>query len=223
MHTLLGLLFLRVYSGSYRHEGLFVIFLLFLYWQAWVEQPNNKSHWFKLGFYAGLMPLILVNVFLGGQYALDDVQHALSSNRAFGQLIQQTPAYHQAIIMAEPDFAVESLPYYADNPLYLLREGRFGKTVSWTTAASDHMSLGQLLAAAKKMQTQQQRPILIVLGHLDISDSEKKKAGETRFSYNKTFTWSAEDWVAFDAATQRVATFDQATSDEIYGVYVLQP
>ena len=64
---------------------------------------------------------------------------------------------------------------------------------------------------------------MIVLGHLDIQESEKKKAGETRFSYNKTFTWSAEDWVAFETATQRVAIFDKATSDEIYGVYLLQP
>ena len=33
VQTLLGVLFLSVYSGNYRHEGLFVIFLLFLYWQ----------------------------------------------------------------------------------------------------------------------------------------------------------------------------------------------
>ena len=222
-HTLLGVLFLQVYSGSYRHEGLFIIFLLFLYWQAWVKESNIKSRSFKLGFYAGLVPLICINVFLGGQYALDDVQHALSSNRALGQLIQQTPAYSQAIIMAEPDYAVESLPYYTDNPLYVLREGRFGKTVAWTTAASDRMSLGQLLAAAKKIQAQEQRPVLVVLGHLHISDSDKQAAGEKRFSYNKTFTWRAEDWVAFGTATQRIAIFDEATSDENYEVYWLRP
>ena len=130
-----------------------------------------------MGFYAGLTPLIVLNVVLGGQYAWDDIQHALSSNRAFAQLIQQTPAYRDAIIMAEPDYAVESLPYYADNPLYLLREGRFNKTVSWTTASADRMSLGQLLAAAKQVQAQEQRPVLIVLGHLDISPVEKQQGG----------------------------------------------
>jgi hypothetical protein len=218
---LLGVLFLVVYSGSYRHEGLFAIFLLFLYWQ-WIDSPDDKGRWFNFGFYAGLLPLIILNVVLGGQYAWDDVQHELSSNRAFGQLIQRNAAYQDAIIMAEPDYAVESLPYYTDNALYLLREGRFNKTVSWTTASADRMSLGQLLAAAQKIQAQEQRPILIALGHLDIGDVEKQKAGEKRYSYNKTFTWSAEDWAAFDAATERVAILDLATSDEIFEVYILQ-
>ncbi len=221
VQILLGLLFLLVYSGSYRHEGLFLIFLLFLYWQ-WADSPNPKSRWFNLGFYGGLLPLVLLNVILGGQYAWDDVQHELSSNRAFGQLIQRTSTYPNAIIMAEPDYAVESLPYYADNAFYLLREGRFSKTVSWTTASADRMSLGQLLAAAKQIQAQEHRPILIALGHLDIDDAAKQHSGEKRYSYNKTFAWSAEDWAAFSAATEHVATFDVATSDEIYAVYLLK-
>ena len=44
-----------------------------------------------------------------------------------------------------------------------------------------------------------------------------------RYSYNKTFAWSVEDWVAFDAATERIAVLDSATSDEIYTIYLLRP
>lgn len=221
---LLGVLFLQVYSGSYRHEGLYLIFLLCLYWQAWRRQELSSAanRWLKFGFYAGLAPLLALNLVLAAQLTWDDAQHELSANRAFGALIQRTPAYNNAIVMAEPDYAIESLPYYVDNPLYLPREGRFGKTVSWTTASADRMSLGQLLAAAQKIQQRENRPVLIALGHLEIDDAEKQSAGELRFSYNKFFTWSAEDWATFEAATERVAKFDGVVGDEVYEVFWVQ-
>ena len=199
-----------------------------------IPSSNNKSREYKpsflgkpslysRGFYFGLVPLLCLNLVLAGQYAWDDAQHALSSNHALGTWLQQHPAYNNAILMAEPDYIIESLPYYADNPLYLLREGRFGKTVSWTTASSQRMSLGQLLAAAQKIQHQEQRPVLIVLGHLDIDAAKKQTAGEKDYSYNKIFAWGAEDWLEFTSATQPIATFGDATSDENYEVYVLRP
>lgn len=226
--TLLGMLFLQVYSGSYRHEGLYLVFLLCLYWQAWRkhEKSGATSRWLGFGFYAGLVPLLTLNLILAVQFTQEDVQHDLSANRAFGALIQRTSAYSNAfgnaIIMAEPDYAIESLPYYIDNAIYLPREGRLGTTVSWTTVAADRMSLGQLLAAAQKIQQQENRPVLIALGHLEIDDAQKLSTGELRYSYNKFFTWHAEDWAVFEAATERMARFDEVVGDETYEVYALK-
>jgi hypothetical protein len=175
---------------------------------------------FKVGFYAGVSPLIAFSVALGGQLAWQDVRYELSSNRILGQLIARTPMYHQAILMAEPDYVIESLPYYADNPLYLPREGRFNNVVSWTTASAERMSLGQLLDAAQHIQQREGRPVLLVLGHLKIREVEKQTAGEIRYSYNKTFSWLPEDWLRL-AALQHVARFDEAMGDEVYEVYVI--
>jgi hypothetical protein len=216
--VLLGVLFLWVYAGSYRHEGLFIAFLLFLYWQ-YCTRPQAQGRLFKVGFYAGVSPLIAFSMALGWQLAWQDVRYELSSNRILGQLIARTPIYHQAILMAEPDYVIESLPYYADNPLYLPREGRFNNVVSWTTASAERMSLGQLLDAAQHIQQREGRPVLLVLGHLEILEADKQQAGEIRYSYNKTFSWLAEDWSRL-ASVQRVARFDEAMGDEVYEVYV---
>jgi hypothetical protein len=55
----------------------------------------------------------------------------MSSSKALGAFLNGAPSFRDAILVPEPDYYIESLPYYAHNPIYLARERRFGNTARW--------------------------------------------------------------------------------------------
>ena len=125
----------------------------------------------------------------------------------------------EAILLPEPEYCLEALPYYAPNRIYLPRERRFGATVSLTTQASQRLSLGELVSLARSVKSTYGQPVLVVLGHWEV---EKDKPGEKRTAFNMVFSWNASELAAFEEATTRVAEFRVADGDETYRVYMMR-
>ena len=136
-----------------------------------------------------------------------------------GRFLTESQVYHDAIIVPEPDYLLESVPYYAKNLIYLAREHRFGTTVSFTTASNYHLSLGELLGAARDIRGHSGRPVLIVLGHKSMFIGG---AGTIRSYYNRTFSWSQEELAELERRAEVVAEFNDAVSDENYRVYAIE-
>jgi hypothetical protein len=224
----LGVLFLLVYVGYYRHQGLFLIFLLALYWIA-LETPDPHNAWvldrqftrrlLLAGQYLALTAILINGLVDAYEFVSRDVSRPASSSRYFGAFLNVNPELADAIILPEPDYRLESLPYYAANPIYLPRENRFSPTVSWTTDSQARLSLGELLTAARRLHLQTGRPVLIALGHFDL---DSRAPGARGFSYNKVFTWTPAELEEFYRSTELVAEFTGAYSDEIYRVYRLR-
>jgi hypothetical protein len=215
-----GVLFRTVYPGLYRHQGLFLVFLVFLYW-LFIEARHSDNTGkrrnvpFKIGLYFAIVMLI------GGSVAKTrilwkDVVAEQSSNKALGAFLNGSEAQRDAIIVPEPDYLLESLPYYAKNKIYLARENRFGSSVSLTTEAARRLSLGELLAVARTIKSRYGQPVLIVLGHGDV---DKHESGDTKFSYNKVFSWDPSESVDFKNSTTFVRAFAAAYTDENYKIY----
>jgi hypothetical protein len=224
--TLIGFgVFFRVaYSGEYRHQGLFFIFLLFLYWLALTEPAdaivrNKLRLLFNVGLYGAVVILLVANVSRSIAAIKTDIREDLSSSKAFAAFINSSSTYHDAILVPEPDYNAESFPYYLHNLIYIPREHRFGESVTWSTSAATSLSLGQLLAEARTLKSQYQRPVLIVLGHPEV---DQQTSGHVSFSYNKTFTWSAEDNAEAGQWLVPVANFTSAVGDENYRVYAVK-
>lgn len=220
-----GLFFRLGYGGSYRHQGLFLVFLLVLYW-IYIESLKNdkaikriKYLLFNTGLYVAMLLLILWNVHKTTVAVWGDINLEISSSKAFGEFLNTSKFYKNAIIVPEPDYLLESLPYYAKNRIYLPRENRFGTTVSWTTEANYRLSLGELLSLAIDLKSRFDQPVLIVLGHWDIYKYEHRKKN---FSYNKIFTWNKDEFTEFNRLTILVAKFMSAYSDENYLVYAIR-
>jgi len=217
----LGMFFRLIYPGWYRHQGLYLMFLLFLYWIL-IESAGTQALRriprlvFRGGLYGALLSLLALDVMRAPGVIRADIAEARSASRAFGAFLTASAQYRDAVIVAEPDFMMESLPFYASNPIYLPRERRFSPTVSWTTASQAHLTLGDVLAAAREVGAGGARPVLIVLPPLDLSDE-----GEQRYMYGKVFTWNAEEAEAFQAATTPVGKFTASQGDEDYVVYAL--
>jgi hypothetical protein len=218
-----GVFYRMVYDGGYRHQGLYLVFLLFLYW-LFIDSSGSmsvtgiKRRLYQLGFFLALGSLVLGNVYLLSN-KWKDIHHERSSSKAFAEFLNNSETYRDAILIPEPDYAIESLTYYANNPIYLPREHRFGKSVSWTTDVDVQLSLGQLLSIARDIQTQYGKPVLIVFGHVDV---DLTKPGVKYFSYNKVFVWNSDEVAEFKESTTRVARFISAYTDENYRIYALK-
>lgn len=219
--VLFGLLFLLVYPGWYRHQGLFLLFLVFLYWLRAESAPSKaiplQRRLFAVGFYVSVIVLVAWNVVKLRDTIWADLHADKSASRRLGEFLRKSHEYRDAILVPEPDFAIEALPYYAGNRIYLARESRFGRTVSWTTDVQARLTLGELLAAAQKVRRHADAPVLIVLGPWDLD-----QPGERRYLYGTVFVWGADDVSAFRAATEPVAVFDVPHGDEAFAVYAVR-
>jgi len=197
---------------------------LFLYW-LFIESLNNgaitrtKHLLFNMGLYVAMLTLIVWNVAKTKNTVWTDISLEMSSSRAFGEFLNRSETYRDAIIVPEPDFLIESLPYYAPNRIYLPREHRFGTTVSWTTEANYRLSLGELLSVARGIKTRYGQSVLIVLGHWDV---DKYKSGEKKYSYNKVFSWNTNESADFNESTIFVREFKSLHGDENYSVYTIR-
>jgi hypothetical protein len=128
-----SLLFAFIYGGFYRHQMIWVVFLITLYWIAIERQTafptKGRADWpFALGVRV-VLPVILITQVANSVVNLyRQASRPFSMSKNAADLLHRTAGMEQAIVMAEPDYLVESLPYYLSNPTYLLREARFGKT-----------------------------------------------------------------------------------------------
>jgi hypothetical protein len=227
----LGMFFSLIYPGFLRHQGLFLVFLIVLYWIA--IQRVDKNTRFQVDkfsrqkilhylFWIGrtiTLPAILFGGLISSNIVIEDIKYPTSSSKSFAEFLNTSPEYSDAILIPDPDYYLESLPFYTTNPIYFTRESRYGNFVSWTTASKLRLSLDDLLSTAYKIKEQEQRPILLVLGHPDM---ESHSSGESHFWYDRVFTWTEAEMEYFEKTTQLVVSFDNALSDENYRVYTLR-
>ena len=219
---LLGGLFLVVYPGAYRHQGLLLVFLLFLYWiGAEYAADRVPRRGLSVAWSAGLhgaMAALMVAALVESRYVIrTDLRFPMSSSKALAEFLRDG-AYRNAILVAEPDYFVEALPFYVPNRIYFPRERRFGTTVSWTTASKPALSLNELVAIARQLERTQRQPVLIILGHREV---RRLAGGLKRFPYRKQFVWTQTGRDRLAESTRLVAEFASAVSEENYALYAL--
>jgi len=216
-------LFLLVYWGQLRHQGIYFVFVVFLYWLR-MDSANAKPARLPARVAQGMGLVALVGLLAGGvvvgyRAVTQDITTQMSSNKDLGAFLTSSEAYRDAIIVPEPDYLVESLPYYAPVSLFYPREQRFGKYVSFTTASSKYITLGILLNDAIDLKNKYGKPVLIVLGHKDVGP---RQSGTARFSYGSLFQWYSADVATLNSATTLVGTFTSAVGDENYRVFLVK-
>ncbi len=217
-----GVFFAVVYPGWYRHQGLYLVLLVFLYWVYVDSMPtptwSGSRGWvFRGGLYGAVLVLVLTQLGRTPRLVWADITGTRSASKAFGEFLRQSPEFQNAVIVPEPDFTAESLPYYAGNQIYFPRERRFGTTVSWTSASKSHLTLGELLQAARDLRARSTNPVLIVLAPINLDGGD----GEQKYMYGKVFSWTAAEAEEFRNATTPLREFNASESDEDYRVFVL--
>ena len=226
----LSVLFQVVYKGDYRHQGLFVVFLLTLYWIVLARAGKGdgqrlRGKMARVGLSIGLPIILSILVVTGAKKIYVDVRRPMSASQDFGAFLRNHTEYAHAVLVAEPDFYVESVRYYVDNPIFILREQRFGDTIRFVRSAQLDLTLAELLRGAWDVHLRTQRPVLIVLGHLDELDPgavQTKERQTKSYLFKRTFSWSADEVADLRACTKLLQPFDDhVAEDERYRVYEL--
>jgi hypothetical protein len=222
------LFFRLVYPGSYRHEALFIVYLVTLYW---LVARGRGSHWPErwraamekeriaaagallfLAFLALqlLISVALLNSELGG--------YPFSRSRDLAALLRRE-GLGSAVVIGDPEMFLEPLPYYAANPLYLMREQRFGKVVRFTRYARRNLHIADFLRDARLLRARTGRQVVIVLQH-------RLDPGGPAFHVDEGYVWTfsadPEETARFFAGTRRLARFGPTVTDESYDVYALR-
>jgi hypothetical protein len=218
-----SLLFALIYGGGYRHQMIWVVFLVTLYWIAIDGQPaspmkGRADRPLALGIRVVLPVILIAQVKTSVLNLYAQASHPWSMSMSAADLLHKTAGMEQAIVMAEPDYLVESLPYYLSNPTYLLRDARFGKTSSFKRSAKLDLRLADILAQAQRLRADYGRPVIILLYHrLDQTAAETVHYD----THAWTFRYTPREVSDFLAATTKLASLRGSLSEEDYDVYVL--
>jgi len=225
--ALLGfsIFFAMVYPGFYRHQGLWLVFLVCMYWIVGRETSAGASPAIQRASGIGMAcfaALLVLQVAVGLQKVLP-IAFGLepeSRSRELAHLIEQTPELRNATIMGDPDYLVEPLAYYLPNRTYLVREQRFGNVVRFTRDARLTLYLQDILDEARRVRSMTMQPVVILL-HERLDPSAPVRA--INEGYNWQLWTSPEQVRTFLSATRRIARFDPVCcNDESYDVYVLE-
>lgn len=225
-----SLFFAVAAPGAQRHAGVFFFYCVTLYWISWEDvkfalssAADNKV--VKLMTQVGLVGCVvlielvaIIGLYRAGE-RIADVVPVESRSADLGRLIGSREDLAHATILADPDYMVEALPYYVDNPLYLLRRQRVGRIVIFSRAGKLTTTLGEILETGRDLRKTTGAPVIILLAHrLDqVVPNQVYREG-----YNWSFTASADEIKNFTFATKRIARFGPAATDETYDVYVLE-
>ncbi len=220
--------FQLIYPGYYRHQGLFVMFLLSLYWLAAEGHGGRWRGAWAEGAVAGrlagfgqamlLLLLFFQVVNAAGKAAAEFAGVPFSRSRDLALVLRQDHLTN-AVVICDPDMMLEPLPYYATNPIYFMREQRFGHVVRFTKRVRTELSLDDYLNDARALRARTGRPVVIVLRQRLDPASPAFRVHEVNI-WN--FTGTREQIGRFLGATQRLARFAPAVSDESYDVYLLR-
>jgi hypothetical protein len=216
------LFFFFVYFSSYRHEILFVVFLLSLYWIAakgaggtWPHRPwHDQAQMVGASIFMALLLLQTGRLLNPVHMQIDGVPDSRAADVAS---LLKRPELANAIVMGDPDTNLEPLPYYTDNPIWLLRQGRFGHVVPLSTKGRHELSMADVLADAQFLHTRTGRPVLF-LSHIELQDKRVERFPHMIF--RDATTLRPAEVRRFLSSTQLVAKFWGAGSDEEYDVYV---
>ncbi|WP_434732797.1 hypothetical protein NL154_13210 [Rhizobium sp. YTUHZ044] len=225
----LSLLFTLVYPGSYRHQALWLVFMIAITaltlppraGLADVAGTEAAGGIVKIGRLC-FMILLALQVASGiervHQFLFTDMP--LSRAQDLGSFIQSRPDLKDAIIMADPDYLVEALPYYVSNRTYLLREERFGAIVHYTRNARLSLSLADILQTARQLQQSEHAPVVVLL-------SQRLDRIAAPVSLRESYSWllslTPEDISALRSEMTLVKRFGPvAGSDETFDAYLLK-
>jgi hypothetical protein len=217
----LKLFFYFIYFSYYRHEVLYVIFLLSLFWMiaegaggAWSHRAwKDNAQFIGSGVFIALLVMQTGRLINPIRMQIDGMPFSRAADVAS---VLKRPELSGAILMGDPDTMLEPLPYYTDNPIWFLRQQRFGRVVHLSRKGRRELSLTDVLGDAERLHRQTGRPI-VFLSHLKLQDKREEKMP---VMFHVATVMRPEEVRRFWSSTRLVTRLRPAGSDEDYDVYV---
>jgi hypothetical protein len=155
-----GLFSIIVYPASNNHIAIIGTFLFALLWIAWSRYYRSGSfYWRFVTYFLGFC--LFFHAWDGVKITWANLRKPYSSSKVAGAFLKQ--AYPNAVVICEPDWFCESLPYYTANSIYVVREGAFSKWVHFEKRFNRRMTLGEMMDASTQMQKASGKTVLVSL------------------------------------------------------------
>jgi hypothetical protein len=220
----LQLLFVFVYPGHYRHDALLIVFFVMLHWLT----ARGFGGWYDTVFArrAERIGRVALLALLAAQLpatARAVVQAAKAQPQGAAKALVDLLAakgLSQSVVIADPDFLIESIAYYGANPTWSVRRDRFTSLVPMRLAETAPMTPGRLLATARRLAAMTHRPVVILLS-TTLDDITRREIID-RGTFGP-LVLDPVDIAKFRTATTKLATLRAASGDEVYDVYRLTP
>jgi hypothetical protein len=215
------------YPTSYRHQALYLVYLVTMYWL--VEQGRG-GRWNGRGRLAAWLPPLgeagrLIFTFMLALQVLNSAgaigslrRYPFSHARDLAELLKHQ-GLENAVLIADPDMMLEPMPYYSGNPIYLMREQRWRNYVHFTTKVRQELNPDDFLADARALRARTGRPVVIVFQHRLDPNRPAYRKESVRLWW---FSANPDQVRRFFAGTRRLASFGPAVTDESYDVYQLR-
>lgn len=216
-----SVLFRGAYTGALRHEGVLFFLFVSLCWIACSEPGENSTPNRHRAIALGMLPLLVTQTLTLPVLARRIFVLPESSSKLFAQFIDRTARYHNAILMSEPDYNLETMPYYVANPVYMPRQHEFHYRVYFDRVKrQQHFTLGDLVHIADSVTCATGRPALVAIAYPKVF---KDSAGVAHLAYRGAeFVWNQTDKANLFTRGRRVASFEHA-ADENYEVFEIAP
>jgi hypothetical protein len=216
--TILGfeVLFRIVYPGALRHQGLLAFLIFGICWLAVISSRDDRAGAVRR-ISLGLLPLFALQALALPFLVVRHVMHPESMAASLADAIDAEPRLERAVLMSEPDPLMETMPYYADNPVYFPRQREFDYRAYFDREIRQQtMTLTQLMSIADSVGCATRRPVLLSVGYRSFHFADR---GSMEGPYGVSFTWSLSEKAAFASRTRPLQWFPGSTGDENYRTY----
>jgi hypothetical protein len=216
-----AVLFRVAYSPSPRHEGVLFFVFVSLCWIACTEPTKDATPSSQRRIALGMLPLLVPQLLMLPVQVRRVIVYPASSSRLFGQLIQRTPRYRDAIIMSEPDYVAESMPYYVPNRVFMPRQREFHYRVYFDEVRRQkRLTLGELVGIADSLTCSTGHTALLAIAYSKVFADT---AGRITLAYRGAeFIWDPADKAKLFGRGQQVAAFEKA-AEENYRIFEIAP
>ncbi len=203
------------YFAEDRHVSVLTLFLLSLLWMQRVwDGPTHPRFWRWLltGLFLVLSAHVLIQFYFTC-YRYGNEPFSQSKNAA-QFLATRDPS---TILICEPDYFGDALPYYVPNDIYLARGRSFRSYASFNPSHAGTLTLNDFTAMIEQLENETGRPVLLSLPER----VENLKAGNHNWSFGKVLKIIPDEVPLFQKRFAEVAVFDRP-ANETYVFYALR-
>lgn len=231
--SLLGLavFFSFIYWGNYRHQALWLVFMITLLWISKTQKTQLRifsSRVMKLRSigYKSFIFLMFLQIWPALDNAYNEIFGTPSSNsKKLADLIKNDNSIKYSAIMASSDLLLEAIHYYNSNPTFVISEKKFALVFPFGANDNTNYSLDDILNSANYISFCNHVPVLILLAEPNSYDNRVnvdgiKKPTLYRYMY-LNFYIDPKQLARLQYQTHKIASFDQSLNENGFSVYKL--
>lgn len=228
-----SLFFQFIYPGGYRHQALWLVFVIMLWW---IEKSTLKEN-YELNFTARKKKLISIGTFsLYGLLFLQDINGIIfcyaekfgnpkSPAADFSEFFLKHPEWKNAIILDSPDYLHVPMFYYIKNKMFMLAQDKYGIVSPYAPIGNHNYDLDYVLNVAEKINYCNNAPVIMLFEN----DIYGEKAfhnmhGKKYFRLNRIYYFTADEYQVnrLNHEASEVAYFKNGELESGYTVYVME-